>query len=56
MNINAIFADRVLKAYHPCKLCIHWNAETHGCTRNPSIEPWWEDDYCSYWERDEVEE
>ena len=42
-----------------CKDCKHYNFETHGCKRNPSVEPWWEDDFCSYreWEREkEVEE
>lgn len=34
-----------------CKECDHWNAETHGCTRNPSLEPWWESDFCNYWEK-----
>jgi hypothetical protein len=33
-----------------CEECDHWNAETHGCTRNPSLEPWWESDFCNYWE------
>ena len=31
-----------------CKDCKHWNGETHGCTRNPSVEPWFESDYCNY--------
>ena len=34
-----------------CKECDHWNAETHGCTRNPSLEPGWESDFCNYWEK-----
>ena len=34
-----------------CGLCRYWNAETHGCKRNPSVEAWYENDYCSYfWE------
>ena len=32
-----------------CAECDHWNAETHGCTRNPSLAPWWESDFCNYW-------
>ena len=34
-----------------CRECKWWNGETHGCIRNPSTEPWWETDYCSYGER-----
>ena len=46
-----------------CKDCIHYNAETKGCKRNPSVEAWEENDYCSYgvgscgnckWWQDEV--
>lgn len=36
-----------------CKECRWWNEMTHGCDRNPSVEPWWEDDFCSYGERSE---
>ena len=32
-----------------CYNCEHWNAETHGCKRNPSVEAWNETDYCSYY-------
>ena len=56
IDINAIFAERVIRSSRSCKTCIHWNAETHGCKRNPSVEAWYENDYCSYWEMDEVEE
>ncbi len=31
-----------------CKDCANWNRETHGCLRNPSVSPWWEDDFCNY--------
>ena len=34
-----------------CKDCIDWNSETLGCKRNPSVSPWWENDFCSYGER-----
>lgn len=34
-----------------CKECIYWNAETKDCKRNPSIQPWWETDFCSYGEK-----
>lgn len=34
-----------------CGECKWWNEETHGCDRNPSVEPWWETDFCSYGER-----
>jgi len=34
-----------------CGECKHWNEETHGCNRNPSVEAWWETDFCSYGER-----
>lgn len=36
-----------------CGECKWWNEETHGCNRNPSVEPWWETDFCSYGERRE---
>lgn len=32
-----------------CYSCIDWNSETKGCKRNPSLEEWNEDDYCSYY-------
>jgi len=31
-----------------CGGCVHWNSETNGCKRNPSVEGWKEDDFCSY--------
>lgn len=34
-----------------CKDCMHWNSETKGCKRSPSVEAWHENDYCSYGER-----
>lgn len=39
-----------------CKDCKHYNSETHGCKRSPSVEPWWEEDFCSYGTRKESEE
>lgn len=36
-----------------CKDCKHWNSETKGCKRNPSVEEWCDTDYCSYGERRE---
>lgn len=39
-----------------CKDCKHYNSETHGCERNPSVEGWLKDDYCSYGTRKESEE
>lgn len=36
-----------------CKECENFNPMTHGCNRSPSVEPWWEDDFCSYGERSE---
>lgn len=33
-----------------CKNCMYYNAETKGCERNPSVEAWEENDYCSYGE------
>lgn len=36
-----------------CDKCVHWNGETKGCKRNPSVEAWWENDFCSYGERRE---
>lgn len=34
-----------------CKDCKHYNSETHGCKRNPSVEGWLKDDFCSYAEK-----
>lgn len=31
-----------------CGKCTHWNSETKGCKRNPSVEKWEEHDSCSY--------
>lgn len=39
-----------------CKECKYWIEMTHGCDRNPCIEPWWEEDYCSYGERGDYEQ
>ena len=42
---------RKLGQIFKCKDCKHWNAETKGCKRNPSVEAWKETDFCSYGER-----
>ena len=34
-----------------CKDCRWWNSETKGCKRNPSVEAWYETDFCKYGER-----
>ena len=34
-----------------CGMCRYWDSESHYCALRPSIEPWWEEDYCSYGER-----
>lgn len=34
-----------------CKDCKWRNWETNGCDRNPCVEPWFENDFCSYGER-----
>jgi len=31
-----------------CKDCVYYNGETHGCVRNPCVEPWYETDFCNY--------
>ena len=31
-----------------CGKCVHRNSETNGCKRNPSVEGWKENDFCSY--------
>lgn len=36
-----------------CKDCRWWNSETNGCKRNPSVEAWYETDFCKYGERKE---
>ena len=37
-----------------CKDCVHWNSETNGCKRNPSVQPWYENDFCKYGEKMEA--
>lgn len=49
-NLKAVPSADV-KPVMSCAECVHWNAETHGCTRNPSLAPWWESDFCNYWEK-----
>lgn len=34
-----------------CEECENFNPMTHGCKRSPSVEPWQENDFCSYGER-----
>lgn len=38
-----------------CKDCKWRNWETNGCDRNPCVEPWFENDFCSYGERKDNE-
>ena len=38
-----------------CKDCEWRNWETNGCNRNPCVEPWFENDFCSYGERKDKE-
>ena len=33
-----------------CKDCKHYNPMTKGCKRNPSVEGWEKNDFCSYGE------
>ena len=35
-----------------CRDCKWRNWETNGCDRNPCVEPWFENDFCSYGERE----
>lgn len=51
-NVPAIDAEPVVR----CGDCEHWNSDTKGCKRNPSVEAWEETDYCSYGESTEAEE
>lgn len=34
-----------------CKDCKYWNGQTKGCVRNPCVEAWRKNDFCSYGER-----
>ena len=36
-----------------CRECKHWNMVSNGCMRNPSVEGWEADDFCSYGVRKE---
>lgn len=36
-----------------CQDCKYWNMVSNGCMRNPSVEGWQADDFCSYGERKE---
>ena len=44
-------ARRAKNSIVRCKDCKWWNSETKGCKRNPSVEAWYETDFCSYGER-----
>ena len=35
-----------------CGDCKYWNMVSNGCMRNPSVEGWQADDFCSYGERE----
>lgn len=43
-------AERVTELVR-CEDCKHWNGETHGCNRNPCVEPRWKTDFCNYGEQ-----
>lgn len=32
-----------------CQDCKYWVYNFNGCSRNPSVEPWYATDFCSYW-------
>lgn len=49
LNRPTIDAEPVVR----CKDCRYWNSETKGCKRNPSVEAWYETNFCSYGERRE---
>ena len=36
-----------------CKECKWHNTMTKGCNRNPCVEAWYDNDFCSYGERRE---
>lgn len=36
-----------------CRECKYWNMVSNGCMRNPSVEGWQDDDFCSYGSRSE---
>jgi len=36
-----------------CRECKYWNMVSNGCMRNPSVEGWQADDFCSYGSRSE---
>ena len=48
-KLNAL--DMAIEALQEqkCYWCAYWNSETKGCKRNPSVQAWEEDDYCSYY-------
>ena len=39
-----------------CGDCKYYNLMWKGCVRNPCVEEWHEDDFCSYGEREEEDE
>ena len=49
-NLN-VLPDCPLIDIVRCGECKYFNEETHGCNRNPSVNAWWESDFCSYGER-----
>ena len=57
-NIEVVYGDDIDTAptidaveVVRCKDCKWRNWETNGCNRNPCVEPWFENDFCSYGER-----
>ena len=60
-NVGVMGAINYIKHKAPtidivrCGECENFIPMTHGCKRSPSVEPWWEDDFCSYGERKESE-
>lgn len=48
--MNFKITQDIMRYIVRCKNCMHYNAETKGCKRNPSVEAWEENDYCSYGE------
>ena len=43
------YAEEIVR----CRECKNWNGVSYGCMRNPSVEGWQPDDFCSYGSRSE---
>lgn len=51
-NLRATVNDAPSIDIVRCQDCKHWNMVSNGCMRNPSVEGWQADDFCSYGQKE----